>query len=201
MHVLLEIPLFFLIVLYSYLEAFVKLFISAKKKSIAGELVLITGSGHGLGRATAYEFAKHQCELVLWDINKRGVEETAEECRRLGATAHAFVVDCSKKEDIYKAAEKTIKAFLPTMMRNNYGHVVTVASAGGHLVAPFLVAYWCVWQGYPPVSRKDVFSSPIQTERHAGKGIGQGGGTLEVGMRKPEARTKVALWPFGRAVQ
>ncbi|XP_060635246.2 estradiol 17-beta-dehydrogenase 11-like [Anolis sagrei] len=185
MHLLFEIPLFLLITLYSYLEAFVKLLIPAKKKSISGELVLITGSGHGLGRATAYEFAKRQCNLVLWDINKHGVEETAEECRKLGATAHAFVVDCSKREDIYKTAEKvkeeigdvsilmnnagvvspidvmstddrdiqktfevnilahywTAKAFVPTMMRNNHGHVVTVASAGGHIVAPFLVAY------------------------------------------------------------
>ncbi|XP_003221338.1 estradiol 17-beta-dehydrogenase 11 [Anolis carolinensis] len=185
MYLLFEIPLFLLVTLYSYLEAFVKLFIPAKKKSISGELVLITGSGHGLGRATAYEFAKRQCNLVLWDINKHGVEETAEECKRLGATAHAFVVDCSKKEDIYKTAEKvkeeigdvsilmnnagvvsptdvmstddrdiqktfevnilahywTTKAFVPTMMRNNHGHVVTVASAGGHTVAPFLVAY------------------------------------------------------------
>uniref|UniRef100_A0A803TBR8 Estradiol 17-beta-dehydrogenase 11 n=1 Tax=Anolis carolinensis TaxID=28377 RepID=A0A803TBR8_ANOCA len=166
-------------------KALVKLFISAKKKSIRGELVLITGSGHGLGRATAYEFAKHQCNLVLWDINKDGVEETAEECRRLGATAHAFVVDCSKRKDIYKTAEKvkeeigdvsilmnnagvvapidvvstddhdiqkifevniiahhwTTKAFVPTMMRNNHGHVITVASTGGHIVIPFVVPY------------------------------------------------------------
>nr|XP_060632203.1 estradiol 17-beta-dehydrogenase 11-like [Anolis sagrei ordinatus] len=185
MHLFFEIPLFLLITFFSYLEAFLKLFIPAKKKSISGELVLITGSGHGLGRATAYEFAKRQCSLVLWDINKDGVEETAEECRRLGATAHAFVVDCSKKREIYKAAEKvkeeigdvsilmnnagvvapidvvstddhdiqkifevnilahcwTTKAFVPTMMRNNHGHVITVASAGGHLVTPFLVAY------------------------------------------------------------
>ncbi|XP_044284853.1 estradiol 17-beta-dehydrogenase 11-like [Varanus komodoensis] len=185
MHLLLEIPLVFLIVLYSYLEAFLKLFFPAKKKSISGEIALITGSAHGLGRATAYEFAKQRCTLVLWDINKDGVEETAEECRKLGAVAHAFVVDCSKREDIYCAAKKvkaeigdvailmnnagvvaptdvlstqdheiqkmfdvnilahywTIKAFLPAMMNNNHGHVITVASAGGHLVAPFLVAY------------------------------------------------------------
>ncbi|KAJ7327159.1 hypothetical protein JRQ81_016918 [Phrynocephalus forsythii] len=177
MHLLLEIPFFLLIILYSYLEAFIKFLIPTKKKSISGEIVLVTGSGHGLGRATAYEFAKRQCTVILWDINKNGIEETAEECRKLGATAHLFVVDCSKREEIYKAADKvkqeigdvsilmnnagvvsptdilstddhdiqkmfdTIKAFLPTMMKNNHGHIVTVASAGGHIVAPFLVAY------------------------------------------------------------
>lgn len=37
---------------------------------MAGETVLITGAGHGIGRSTAYEFAKRKSRLVLWDINK-----------------------------------------------------------------------------------------------------------------------------------
>lgn len=37
---------------------------------MAGEIVFITGAGHGIGRQTAYEFAKRQSILVLWDINK-----------------------------------------------------------------------------------------------------------------------------------
>ena len=37
---------------------------------MAGEIVLITGAGHGIGRHTAYEFAKRKSRLVLWDINK-----------------------------------------------------------------------------------------------------------------------------------
>lgn len=147
--------------------------------------MLITGAGHGIGRLTAYEFAKLKSKLVLWDINKHGIEETAAECRKLGAKAHAFVVDCSNREDIYSSAKKvkteigdvsilinnagvvytsdlfatqdpqiektfevnilahfwTTKAFLPAMMKNNHGHIVTVASAAGHTVVPFLMAY------------------------------------------------------------
>uniref|UniRef100_A0A8U7NY80 Estradiol 17-beta-dehydrogenase 11 n=1 Tax=Corvus moneduloides TaxID=1196302 RepID=A0A8U7NY80_CORMO len=114
-----------------------------------------------------------------------GVEETAAECQKLGATVQTFVVDCSKREEIYSAADKvkkeigdvtilvnnagvitaadflstqdhqiermfevnilghmwTTRAFLPVMMNNNYGHIVTVASAAGHFVIPFMVAY------------------------------------------------------------
>lgn len=58
-----------LLVLFS-LESLVKLFIPKKKKSVSGEIVLITGAGHGIGRQTAYEFAKLKSKLVLWDINK-----------------------------------------------------------------------------------------------------------------------------------
>ncbi|KAM9678227.1 LOW QUALITY PROTEIN: estradiol 17-beta-dehydrogenase 11 [Trichechus inunguis] len=178
---LLLLPLLIIFIL----ESFVKLFIPKKRKSVAGEIVLITGAGHGIGRVTAYEFAKLKSKLVLWDINKHGIEETAAECRRLGAKTHAFVVDCSNREEIHNAAKKvkaeigdvsilvnnagvvytadlmstqepqiektfevnvlahfwTTKAFLPAMMKNNHGHIVTVASMGEHTVAPFLLTY------------------------------------------------------------
>ncbi|NXQ12568.1 DHB11 dehydrogenase, partial [Peucedramus taeniatus] len=187
MNLFLELLLFLATLLYSYLEAFVKLFVPVRRKSLSGELVLITGAGHGVGRATALEFAKRQSRLVLWDINKHSIEETAAECQKLGATVQTFVVDCSKREEIYSAADKKTyctqilqalgsspllaavwtqsavafprsqpvssylggssishplaKAFLPAMMNNNYGHIITVASAAGHFVTPFMVAY------------------------------------------------------------
>uniref|UniRef100_A0ACB8E8H0 Uncharacterized protein n=1 Tax=Sphaerodactylus townsendi TaxID=933632 RepID=A0ACB8E8H0_9SAUR len=106
MNVLLDFLWLLVIIIYSYVEALVKLFIPVKRKSVSGEIVLITGAGHGLGRLTAYKFAKHQSKLVLWDINKHGVEETAEACRRQGSTAYAFTVDCSNREEIYSTAEK-----------------------------------------------------------------------------------------------
>ncbi|KAM7021361.1 estradiol 17-beta-dehydrogenase 11-like isoform 2-T2 [Passerculus sandwichensis] len=128
-----------------------------------------------------------RCKHAAWYSEgiKHGVEETAAECQKLGATVQTFVVDCSKREEIYSAADKvkkdigdvtvlvnnagvitaadflstqdhqiermfevnilghmwTTRAFLPVMMNNNYGHIVTVASAAGHFVVPFMVTY------------------------------------------------------------
>lgn len=185
MKYLLDLILLLPLLIVFCIESFIKRLIPKKKKSVAGEIVLITGAGHGIGRLTAYEFAKLNTKLVLWDINKNGIEETAAKCRKLGAQVHPFVVDCSQREEIYSAARKvkeevgdvsilvnnagvvytadlfatqdpqiektfevnvlahfwTTKAFLPAMMKNNHGHVVTVASAAGHTVVPFLLAY------------------------------------------------------------
>ncbi|XP_036618895.1 17-beta-hydroxysteroid dehydrogenase 13 [Trichosurus vulpecula] len=122
MNIILELFLLLVVVIYSYLEALVKLFIPVKRKSVNGEIVLVTGAGHGIGRLTAYEFAKHKSKLVLWDINKHGVEETAAECRKLGATARAYVVDCSKKEEIYTMIDK---------IKNEVGDVTMVVNNAG----------------------------------------------------------------------
>ncbi|KAK2491980.1 hypothetical protein MC885_015134 [Smutsia gigantea] len=185
MNIILDILLLLTTIIYSYLESLVKVFIPQRRKSVAGEIVLITGAGHGIGRMTAYEFAKRKSRLVLWDVNKHGVEETAAECKKLGATVHAFVVDCSNREKIYNSVNQVkkevgdvtiivnnagtiypadllstkdeeitktfevntlghfwiTKALLPSMMKRNHGHIVTVASVCGHGVIPYLIPY------------------------------------------------------------
>lgn len=70
MRILLRFLLLLPLLLICCLESLIKLFIPKKKKSVAGEIVLVTGAGHGIGRLTAYEFAKRKSRLVLWDINK-----------------------------------------------------------------------------------------------------------------------------------
>ncbi|ETE66063.1 17-beta-hydroxysteroid dehydrogenase 13, partial [Ophiophagus hannah] len=106
MHPILDFLWFAVFATYCYFEALVKYFIPVKRKSVAGEIVLITGAASGIGRHIAFEFAKQRSRLVLWDINKSGIEETAEDCRKLGVEAYPYVVDCSLKEEIYGAAEK-----------------------------------------------------------------------------------------------
>ncbi|XP_060103063.1 17-beta-hydroxysteroid dehydrogenase 13-like [Heteronotia binoei] len=126
MHLLLQGVMIVSIILYSYVQVLAKLFIPKKKKSLKGEIVLITGAAHGLGRGTAYAFSKQGCKLVLWDINKHGVEETADECRKLGAVVHTYVVNCQKREEIYRTADEVKKDIGDiSILINNAGVIAT----------------------------------------------------------------------------
>lgn len=157
-------------------ESFIYFFVPKKKKNIAGEVVLITGAGSGIGRLMAQEFAAHSTVLVLWDINQEGMKETARLAKSNGASrVHYYICDCSDKNDVYRVADQvkrevgdvsilvnnagivtgkkfmdapdsliektmdvnimahfwTYKAFLPAMIANNHGHLVSIASSAG----------------------------------------------------------------------
>ncbi|XP_078584592.1 epidermal retinol dehydrogenase 2-like [Branchiostoma floridae x Branchiostoma japonicum] len=145
------------------------------KKSVSGEIALITGAGSGLGRGMALSFARLGATIVAWDINEEANEATVQMIRQEGGKAFGFVCDCSKRDDIYRVAQQvkssvghvtilinnagivtgrkfldcpddliqktmdintnahfwTTKAFLPHMMEQNHGHLVSIASSAG----------------------------------------------------------------------
>uniref|UniRef100_A0A8C6QVE6 Hydroxysteroid (17-beta) dehydrogenase 13 n=1 Tax=Nannospalax galili TaxID=1026970 RepID=A0A8C6QVE6_NANGA len=149
MHIVLDLLLLLGIIIFSYLESLVKFFIPQRRKSVAGEIVLITGAGHGIGRLTAYEFAKRKSRLVLWDINKvkKEVGDVAIVVNNAGVIYPADLLS-TKDEEITRTFKVNIlghfwiiKALLPSMIRRNYGHIVTVASVCGHEVIPYFIPY------------------------------------------------------------
>lgn len=76
------------------------------RKSVKGDIVLITGSGSGIGRMLAERFAALGSTLVLWDINTEGNEETARLVKKLGADAHTYTVDLGNRNDVQRLAEQ-----------------------------------------------------------------------------------------------
>lgn len=72
------------------------------KKSVANELVLITGAGSGIGRLLSIRFANLGAKLILLDINEKGNEETAAIVKKIGANVTTYKVDLSDRTDIYR---------------------------------------------------------------------------------------------------
>merc|ERR1719153_1542835 len=111
---------------YHVIEAGVKLLIPDKvfHKDISGQVVLVTGGGSGIGRLMCQRFARLGANVVTWDINTAGNNETVDLIKKEGHRAFAFTVDMSKKEAIYSAAKETKEEVGPvTILVNNAGIV------------------------------------------------------------------------------
>lgn len=65
-----------------------------------GKTVVVTGAAAGLGRALALGYAREGGELVLLDIDTKGMDETAAMVRELGAVCSTHTIDLSKEEEI-----------------------------------------------------------------------------------------------------
>ncbi len=75
-------------------------------KRFKDRVVVITGAGSGIGRATVQAFAKQGAVIHLVDIHRGRVEEAAAEARLLCPQAHAHVVDVRDAEAMDALAER-----------------------------------------------------------------------------------------------
>lgn len=73
-----------------------------------GHVVVITGASTGIGRATAFEFAKKGARVVLAARQIEKLEEVADECRRLGAEAFCISVDVTDEKAVQAVADQTV---------------------------------------------------------------------------------------------
>jgi NAD(P)-dependent dehydrogenase (short-subunit alcohol dehydrogenase family)/pimeloyl-ACP methyl ester carboxylesterase len=89
-----------------------------------GPLVVVTGGGSGIGRATALEFARRGATVVVCDLDLEAARRTAE-----SADGAAYQVDVSDEKAMEAfAAEVVTKHGVPRVVVNNagIGHAGTV---------------------------------------------------------------------------
>jgi meso-butanediol dehydrogenase/(S,S)-butanediol dehydrogenase/diacetyl reductase len=90
--------------------------------SIDGKVVLVTGSGQGIGRAIALRLARDGADVAIVDLKEGATSAVAKEVESLGRKATTFTADVSKREDVYAAidqAESRLGGF--DVMVNNAG--------------------------------------------------------------------------------
>lgn len=76
------------------------------RKSVKGDVVLITGSGGTLGRLLAKRFADLGAVLVLWDVDEKLNTETKQIIDCSGGKSYAYTVDLSNRDQIYECARR-----------------------------------------------------------------------------------------------
>lgn len=147
--------------------------------------VLITGAASGIGRLLALRLAESGGRLVLWDIDRAGLEQAQIELADAGYKADTYICDLTDRQEISAVAAQTlaeggpvdilinnagivsgknlldlsdeeiertfqvntlalfwtVRAFLPSMLEQDSGHVVTIASAASLAGAPKLTDY------------------------------------------------------------
>ncbi|MFI8832858.1 SDR family oxidoreductase [Streptomyces afghaniensis] len=88
-----------------------------------GQLVLVTGAGSGIGRATALAFAEAGARVVAVDRNAEAAARAAESSRLAGApAAWAEMVDVSDEQAMEKLAEKVTAEYgMVDVLVNNAG--------------------------------------------------------------------------------
>ncbi|XP_067213528.1 short-chain dehydrogenase/reductase family 16C member 6-like isoform X2 [Linepithema humile] len=186
MLLLAEIFVLFFQILYYICESIYKLFAPVEKKSVAGEIVLVTGAGHGIGKELAIGYALLGATVICWDINEEANQQTKNEIKKMGKdSVYAYRCDVTNREEVFKVAKKvkkevgdvnilinnagigifktflnynddeilrtingnliahywTLRAFLPSMIEKNHGHVVAVSS----LLAIVMLMYATVY--------------------------------------------------------
>ncbi|XP_054156754.1 epidermal retinol dehydrogenase 2-like [Oppia nitens] len=90
----------------AYIEFAISLVINKPKKSIRNQVVVITGSGHGLGREMAMICAKLGAKLALIDINKDNNDHVVDEIRETGGQALGYCCDITSEESIAETAKQ-----------------------------------------------------------------------------------------------
>ena len=120
------------------------------------KVCIITGSGRGIGAATAMKYAEFGAKVIVTDIDPAPAEETVAKIKKNGGTAIAIVADVTSDGDIEELIGQCINAYgAIDVLVNNAGYTWDGvlhkmsdeqwdAIISVHLTAPFKLIRACV---------------------------------------------------------
>jgi meso-butanediol dehydrogenase / (S,S)-butanediol dehydrogenase / diacetyl reductase len=92
---------------------------------LTGKVALITGAGHGIGRASAHRLGQEGARIAVADIRPDAAAETQAILSADGIEAHAITADVSVPDDAQTAVEATLARFGQLdILHNNAGVLI-----------------------------------------------------------------------------
>jgi NAD(P)-dependent dehydrogenase (short-subunit alcohol dehydrogenase family)/pimeloyl-ACP methyl ester carboxylesterase len=80
--------------------------VGRRRQDFGDTVVSVTGAGSGIGRETAFAFAREGAEVVVSDIDEAAVKDTAAQIAARGGVAYPYVLDVSDAEAVEAFAER-----------------------------------------------------------------------------------------------
>lgn len=94
-------------------------------KTISNKVVLITGGAMGVGKKLAERSVQAGARVVLWDVNEKTLQNTAEELRAQGGEVYTYLVDVADVASIEANAQRVLREVgTVDILFNNAGIVV-----------------------------------------------------------------------------
>ncbi|MBW2062213.1 MAG: SDR family oxidoreductase [Deltaproteobacteria bacterium] len=81
------------------------------KKRVKNKIVLVTGGGTGIGRATARLFAKEGASIVLMGRRKAPLTRVCREISRMGGKALPITGDVTDEQSVHQVIQNALKGF------------------------------------------------------------------------------------------
>ncbi|KAH8320274.1 hypothetical protein KR074_000787, partial [Drosophila pseudoananassae] len=107
---------------YTIAEAIVGLFRPLPLEEVRGKVVLITGTGHGMGKQMALQYAQLGATILCWDVNEQTNNQTVKEIQAKGGKAFGYVCNVTKRDELIELAQK---------VRKEHGFVSVVVNNAG----------------------------------------------------------------------
>ncbi|WP_294878886.1 SDR family NAD(P)-dependent oxidoreductase [uncultured Lactobacillus sp.] len=80
-------------------------------KVFKNKVALITGAGHGFGRALSLEAAQRGMKLAIADIDKKALNKTENDIKKTGAKVISIPTDVTEEKDIDAMVKKTMAEY------------------------------------------------------------------------------------------
>ncbi|MFF2797211.1 SDR family NAD(P)-dependent oxidoreductase [Lysinibacillus xylanilyticus] len=116
---------------------------------LENKVAIITGGGTGIGKETAFLFAKEGAKVVITDINEQSGSAAVKDIQAIGGEALFVRHDVSNEDDWKKVADETI---------NTFGKVdVLFNNAGIYIIKPLAEIELAEWNRLMSINVTGVF--------------------------------------------